>query len=78
MFEHGASQERKAFEFGIEQVNRNRNILKNIRLIYTTENVHDVFSASKKGKKYYRTCHSRLVVRMCSLLLGHRGGTALP
>ena len=53
LFEHGASQERKAFEFGVEQVNRDVNILRNTRLIYMTESVNDVFSTSKKGKPFW-------------------------
>lgn len=49
VFESSAKTEKSAFEFGIEQVNRDNAVLRNITLISVSENVNDVFMTSKKG-----------------------------
>jgi len=49
MFHSGATTQREAFKFGIEQVNRDGNILMSTRLISVIETVDDAFAASKKG-----------------------------
>ena len=49
MFQSGANTEKSAFEFAIEQVNRDSKILPNITLIPVVENINDIFTSSRKG-----------------------------
>lgn len=49
MFRSDSSTERAAFEFAVEQINRDTSILRDVTLVPVVSNVNDVFSSSKKG-----------------------------
>lgn len=77
IFEEHAVSQRTAFEFGIEQVNSDQNILRRTKLVPVIETSSDAFLASKKGlQSHYVSCTGLFWYRAyddnCQILVWHQ------